>query len=323
MRLGQLGIERDRLGEELARAQVRRARDVVELPRSLAHQVPGAHVRGARARGARALAPQKLGLDRAGDAARDFVLHGEDLGELAVVALRPEVRAGAGIDELRRDPHALARLAHAAFEHVAHAELARGLLHVDGPAFVDKARVARDDEEPAEARQRGDDVLRDAVGEVLLLGLAAQIREGQHRDRGLVGSRRAGAGRFRRRAGEAVAAPRHRDDVARAGVHLTEGLAQRGDVHLQRVLLDDLAGPDLCHEPILADDLPLRGDQGGKHVEGAAAEAQRRTVARQHAASEVEREAAEQHWLVTRPVIHCGALPLRALRRFQLLSQGP
>ena len=49
---------------------------------------------------------------------RDLVLDREDVVELAVVGLRPQVRVGAGLDQLRRDPHRLARLAHRAFEHV-------------------------------------------------------------------------------------------------------------------------------------------------------------------------------------------------------------
>ena len=50
---------------------------------------------------------------------RDLVLDREDVVELAVVGLRPQVRVGAGLDQLRRDPHRVARLAHRAFQHVA------------------------------------------------------------------------------------------------------------------------------------------------------------------------------------------------------------
>ena len=80
---------------------------------------------------------------------------------VAVEAVGPEMRAGRRIDELAGDPHPLARLAHAAFEHVAHAQLAPDLLHVDRPALVGEAGVARDHEQPAHARERGDDLLDD------------------------------------------------------------------------------------------------------------------------------------------------------------------
>jgi hypothetical protein len=48
----------------------------------------------------------------------DLVLDREDVVELAVVGLRPNVIASSGLDQLRRDPHRVARLAHRAFEHV-------------------------------------------------------------------------------------------------------------------------------------------------------------------------------------------------------------
>ncbi len=97
--------------------------------------------------------------------------------------------AGRAIDELRSDANAVAGFADAAFEDVAHAELAGDLLYIDGAALVGEAAVARDDEEPADSRQRRDDLLDHPVGEILLLGVAAQIGEGQHGDRRFVGER--------------------------------------------------------------------------------------------------------------------------------------
>ena len=99
------------------------------------------------------------------------------------------MRAGRGLDQLAGDAHPVAGLAHAAFEHVAHAELAADLLDVDGLALVGEGRIARDHEQRLEARQRGDDVLDHAVGEIFLLGIAAHVLERQHRDRRLVGQR--------------------------------------------------------------------------------------------------------------------------------------
>ena len=99
------------------------------------------------------------------------------------------MRSGCGVDELPGDAHAIAGLAHAAFEHVAHAELAADLLHVDRPALVGEGRIARDDEQPLDARKAGDDVVDHAVGEIFLLGIAAHVLERQHGDRRLVGQR--------------------------------------------------------------------------------------------------------------------------------------
>ena len=64
-----------------------------------------------------------LRLDRGDDRVGDVVLHGEDVDKLAVVALGPEMAAGGGVVELRGDAHAVAGLAHAAFDDVADAEL--------------------------------------------------------------------------------------------------------------------------------------------------------------------------------------------------------
>ena len=113
------------------------------------------------------------------------------------------MRAGLGVDELRGDAHAVARLAHAAFEHIADAELASDLPHVDRLALVGEARIARDHEQPFDARQAGDDVLDHAVGEILLLRIAAHVLERQTAIEGLSGS--ASCGEASRRA-----APRRR-----------------------------------------------------------------------------------------------------------------
>ena len=57
----------------------------------------------------------------------------------------PDVRAGCCVDQLPGDPHPIAGFAHTAFEHVAHAELLRHLLHVDQLALVGEGGVAGDD----------------------------------------------------------------------------------------------------------------------------------------------------------------------------------
>jgi len=46
---------------------------------------------------------------------------------------------------------------------------------MDGFALVDERRVARDHEEPAQLGQRGDDVLADAIGKILLLRIFKTI----------------------------------------------------------------------------------------------------------------------------------------------------
>ena len=101
----------------------------------------------------------------------------------ALEPLGPEVLARRALDELRGHPDAVAGAAHAALEQIAHAEFARGLTRIDRPALVDEARAARDDREGAEAAERRDQILDHAVGDELLLGIAAEIGEGKNRDR--------------------------------------------------------------------------------------------------------------------------------------------
>ena len=157
-----------------------------------------------------------------------------------------------------------AGLAHAAFEHVAHAELAADLLHVNRPALVGEARIARDDEQPAHARQGGDDVVHHAVGEIVLLRIAAQVVERQDGDGGLVGKGRAqerrlprsrkvsGVWRSRRSsddadfadlADEAETLAGDRPDQALLLAAVADGLANRVDMAGQRRFRDDPAAP--------------------------------------------------------------------------------
>src|SRR5262249_1227965 len=77
-------------------------------------------------------------------------------------------------------------LSHRAFEHIAHPELSPDPLHIDGLALVGEARIAGDDEEPFDTRQRGDDFLDHAVGEIFLVRVAAHVLEWQNRDRGFM-----------------------------------------------------------------------------------------------------------------------------------------
>src|SRR6516165_410843 len=60
---------------------------------------------------------------------------------------------------------------------------------MNGLALVGETRIAGDHEQPANARERSDDLLDHPVCEIVLIGIAAHIGERQHCDRGLVGQR--------------------------------------------------------------------------------------------------------------------------------------
>jgi len=116
------------------------------------------------------------------DRLSDVVLHREDVVQRAVVGLRPQRRALGDVDELHRDPHAVAGLAHAAVEHGRHVQLARDLRDVVAAVLELERRCARRHAQPRHLRQHVQQLVGQTLGEVLVVGAGAAIRERQHRD---------------------------------------------------------------------------------------------------------------------------------------------
>src|SRR4029450_11816300 len=114
----------------------------------------------------------------------DLVLDREQVDQRTVVTLRPHVAAARGIDELGRDPDRRAGPSHTPLQHVTDIQVLRHLAHIARLPAIGERRVPRNDEERMKLRQLGDDVLADAVGEVLLLGIATHVRERQEGDGG-------------------------------------------------------------------------------------------------------------------------------------------
>ena len=129
------------------------------------------------------LGGDELGVERARQPRDDFVLHVEEIGERLVEPLGPEMIAGFGVDELHVDAHAVSAALNAALEHIADVQLAADLLQIDGLALVGEGGVAPDHERAANPRKIGRQALRDAVDEILLLRVAADIGERQDDDR--------------------------------------------------------------------------------------------------------------------------------------------
>jgi hypothetical protein len=74
---------------------------------------------------------RQLELERRNDLLGEFVLNGEDVSEVAIEAIGPDMRTALSVDELAGNADPVARLPHAAFQYIAHAEIAANLLHVD------------------------------------------------------------------------------------------------------------------------------------------------------------------------------------------------
>ena len=145
----------------------------------------GRHVLGGLALGA--TQPRRLDAaeERRCDRRGDLVLDGENVFELSVVALGPDVGFSLAVDELHGHSDPVHRLAHASLDDVVDPEFAGDLLRLDRLSLVDEHGVARDHQKLTEARQLGDDVLGESVGEKLLLRVAAHVDERQNRDRRL------------------------------------------------------------------------------------------------------------------------------------------
>ena len=176
-------IELDRLVQHAQRLGVRFARRPMVQHLAGEHVFVGRHVLGPLALGALVRRRLDAAAQRRDDRRRHLVLDRENVLELAVVALGPDMRLGLAVDQLHGDAHAVAGLAHASLDHVVDAEFARDVLRLHRLALVGEDGVARDDQEVAEARQLGDDVFGQPVGEELLLRVAAHVGEGQHGDR--------------------------------------------------------------------------------------------------------------------------------------------
>ncbi len=183
--LGVTGIEvHGPAGEALDRLQVPRIAVVAGQSVRARHQIEvvGIDIVRAALLDRRLLLRQQFQLQRFDDGLADLVLQGEDVVELAVVALGPQMAAGGPVNQLSGDPHPAAGFAHAAFQDVADAQLPGQLAHIEGLALELEGGVAGDDEQGRDLGEVGDDVLADPVAEILLLGIAAHVGERQNAD---------------------------------------------------------------------------------------------------------------------------------------------
>src|SRR6185295_19243942 len=111
------------------------------------------------------------------DGVGDLVLNSENVGQVAIVAFGPHMAAVFAVDELTGDADALAGLAHAPLEQKSYSEFLRRLLHPDRLALVGENGIAGDNAKPGDLGQVSDNVLGEAIREILLLGVAAHVVE--------------------------------------------------------------------------------------------------------------------------------------------------
>ncbi len=127
--------------------------------------------------------PQQPDFQCAGDREGDLGLQCNDVLEFTIEVFRPDVVAGDGIDQLGRHPHASLRLANTAFKDRTHVEFSADRGYVDIGAFEGEGRSPRGNLELDDLGQRLQQLFREAVGEVLVFGIAAHVGKREHRNR--------------------------------------------------------------------------------------------------------------------------------------------
>ena len=152
VRGGELRVEFDRALEQRSRFRVRLLRR--SLPQRAAPQVGivGFDVISACGGDAMKIARVEADRERRDDLGRYVVLHREDVGELSVESLGPDVPARRSDYELRGDPDTAAGPPHAALKHMTYAEGSRDFCHEGVPALEREGRISRDYEKLRQLR---------------------------------------------------------------------------------------------------------------------------------------------------------------------------
>src|SRR6266536_86042 len=92
------------------------------------------------------------------------------------------MRVDARVQQLNVYPHFVSSLLHAAFQHSGDAEFASHCLRVFWRAFVFGCRFSRDNLQVADSSELRQDLILNAVGEVGIVWVTAQIVEWENRD---------------------------------------------------------------------------------------------------------------------------------------------
>ena len=114
---------------------------------------------------------------------RELALKSDDVAFVALVALRPEMMIGRGVNQLRGDAHKSACAQYASFDYAIHAELMRDLRQGLRASLVRHHRCTRDHRHVSQLGEIGDQRLCHRIGEILLRRIAAEIRKRQDGDR--------------------------------------------------------------------------------------------------------------------------------------------
>ena len=84
----------------------------------------------------------ELLMQRDGDPPRDLVLYGEQIADVLVKPLRPEMNVDFGLDQLGSDANPIARSLHAPFKYISHAQFATDLPGIGRLVPIRKSSIA-------------------------------------------------------------------------------------------------------------------------------------------------------------------------------------
>ena len=121
--------------------------------------------------------------ERVGDGLGNLFLDGENVGQLAVEAVRPKLAVIRRTHQLRTDAHAVTLAAQRSIEHMRDAELAADLAHAEFLIPERERRSARGDGQSVDAGQDIQDLFGHALGQIGVVRIRAEVGERQHRNR--------------------------------------------------------------------------------------------------------------------------------------------
>ena len=101
---------------------------------------------------------------------------------IALETVCPHMATVQAVDQLRRQSHSIAGLAHASFQHIARAEHPTDFAYVPNLPLEHKTRIASYDQQLLNLRQRGQYVFSDTVDEIFLFRIGAQVGERKYGD---------------------------------------------------------------------------------------------------------------------------------------------
>src|ERR1700722_8182330 len=126
-----LGVEFGRAAQQLPRLRVGLFRMAPPQFPAAQEAVESLHIVGLLGHQTMALALCEIERKRAHDLPGHVILYGENVSQIPVETLRPEMAVIGCVDELSRDPDALVDFTHAALQHIAGAESLADLLDLD------------------------------------------------------------------------------------------------------------------------------------------------------------------------------------------------